>query len=157
LEIALYILALQWFCCAETCNQRLKKEGERGEEKIWLAAVGIVACLLLQIPAKQPVLHFLDRHCQFGRRRAHGRCCVSAKRVGGRVTVSVVSDQKGRYAFPADRLAAGEYEIRIRAIEYDAANPNMTASVKKEKATRADIKLNKIQILPFSSVPRNGL
>jgi len=128
-------------------TKRLKKEGDEVKKKIWLAAVGIVACLLLQIPASSQSSISLTGHCQFGRRRAHGRCLVSAKRVGGRVTVSRVSDQKGRYAFPADRLAAGEYEIRIRAIEYDAANPNMTASVKKEKATRADIKLNKIQDL----------
>ena len=73
---------------------------------------------------------------------------VSAKKVGGKVTVSVVSDHEGRYAFPGDRLAAGEYEIRIRATGYDAANPHMIASVKPGKELRTDIKLNKTQDLP---------
>jgi virginiamycin B lyase len=148
LEIALYILALQWLCCAETCNQKAQKKKENEvKKKIWLAAVGIVACLLLQIPASSQSSISLTGIVSSAAEGPMEGVVVSAKRVGGRVTVSVVSDRKGRYAFPADRLAAGEYEIRIRAIEYDAANPNMTASVKKEKATRADIKLNKIQDL----------
>lgn len=33
---------------------------------------------------------------------------VSAKKVGGKVTVSVVSDHEGRYVFPGNRLPAGE-------------------------------------------------
>ena len=37
---------------------------------------------------------------------------VSAKAVGGKVTVSVISDQDGRYSFPADRLVPGSYELR---------------------------------------------
>jgi hypothetical protein len=32
---------------------------------------------------------------------------VSAKLIGGKVTVSVISDKEERYAFPANRLAAG--------------------------------------------------
>ena len=75
---------------------------------------------------------------------------VSAKRVGGKVTVSVVSDQDGHYAFPADRLAVGEYELRIRAAGYDATDSHMVASVKAGKETKADIKLNKTQDLPAS-------
>lgn len=73
---------------------------------------------------------------------------VSAKRVGGKITVSVVSNQDGRYSIPADRLAAGEYEIRIRATGYDAADPQMVASVTSGKETNADIKLNKTKDLP---------
>ena len=58
---------------------------------------------------------------------------VSAKAVGGKVTVSVISDHDGRYSFPADRLAPGSYELRIRAIGYDAANSQLVATVKKGK------------------------
>src|SRR5215472_11423734 len=40
---------------------------------------------------------------------------VSAKKDGSTVTVSVISDAQGRYSFPANRLAAGKYTLKIRA------------------------------------------
>src|SRR5262249_6158986 len=39
---------------------------------------------------------------------------VSAKKAGSTITVTVVTDAKGRYSFPADRLDAGHYAITIR-------------------------------------------
>jgi streptogramin lyase len=71
---------------------------------------------------------------------------VSAKRVPGTITVTVVSDSHGKYAFPAGRLESGRYEIAIRAIGYDAADPAMTVNVGKS-ATRANIKLVKTKDL----------
>ena len=41
---------------------------------------------------------------------------VSAKKAGSIVTVSVITDAQGRYRFPANRLAAGKYTLKIRAI-----------------------------------------
>src|SRR5262252_4440608 len=43
---------------------------------------------------------------------------VSAKKPGGTITVTVVSDANGDYAFPADRLEGGRYELTIRAAGY---------------------------------------
>ena len=40
---------------------------------------------------------------------------VSAKKQGSTITVTVVSDAKGAYAFPAGRLEPGSYKIDIRA------------------------------------------
>src|SRR5262245_57837837 len=40
---------------------------------------------------------------------------VSAKRDGSTITISVVTDAKGRYAFPANRLEPGKYSLRARA------------------------------------------
>ena len=34
---------------------------------------------------------------------------VSAKKDGSTITISVVTDAQGRYAFPADRLEPGKY------------------------------------------------
>lgn len=67
---------------------------------------------------------------------------ISAKRVGGTFTVTVVSDKDGKYAFPAARLSAGSYSLSIRAVGYDMVNPNQTASVGKKPA-RVDIRLQK--------------
>ena len=43
---------------------------------------------------------------------------VTAKKDGSTMSVSVISDDKGHYAFPADRLEPGHYSIKIRAIGY---------------------------------------
>ncbi|HEV7966131.1 MAG TPA: carboxypeptidase regulatory-like domain-containing protein [Candidatus Acidoferrales bacterium] len=67
---------------------------------------------------------------------------VSAKRVPGTITVSVISDRSGIYSFPAARLMPGKYQIASRAIGYSLADPEMTVTVGRE-TTRADIKLIK--------------
>jgi len=48
---------------------------------------------------------------------------VSAKKVGSTITVTVVTDAKGQYSFPADRLDAGHYGITIRAAGYNLDGP----------------------------------
>jgi streptogramin lyase len=67
---------------------------------------------------------------------------VSAKKAGSTVTITVVSDAKGRYAFPAAKLEPGTYALRIRAVgwELDAAK---SAEVATGKAAALDLKLKK--------------
>src|SRR5271166_5033542 len=65
---------------------------------------------------------------------------ISAKKAGGTITVSVVSDDKGRYSFPADRLEPGHYTIGARAAGYDLDGPK-AADVTAGQATTADVKL----------------
>jgi virginiamycin B lyase len=48
---------------------------------------------------------------------------VSAKRDGSTITVSVVSDNKGHFSFPASRLEPGHYALGIRAVGYDLDGP----------------------------------
>jgi virginiamycin B lyase len=70
---------------------------------------------------------------------------VSAKKDGTTITISVVSDQKGEYSFPADRLDAGHYTIAIRAGGY-----NLDGSKAVDIAgggAKADIKLVKTKNL----------
>jgi streptogramin lyase len=43
---------------------------------------------------------------------------VSAKRVGGTITITVVSDSKGRYRFPKAKLPPGTYSLTVRAVGY---------------------------------------
>src|SRR5215472_3271836 len=40
---------------------------------------------------------------------------VSARKAGASFTVTVVTDEKGHYAFPAARLEPGHYTLTIRA------------------------------------------
>ena len=46
---------------------------------------------------------------------------VSAHRAGSTITVTVVSDHSGHYAFPPSRLVPGHYTLTIRAVGYDLA------------------------------------
>ncbi|MGH9680304.1 MAG: carboxypeptidase-like regulatory domain-containing protein, partial [Candidatus Acidiferrales bacterium] len=65
---------------------------------------------------------------------------VSARRVGGIVTVTVVSDRAGHYTFTGGELAPGEYSLNIRATGYEMASPNPDVKVGKSK-TKVDIRL----------------
>jgi virginiamycin B lyase len=67
---------------------------------------------------------------------------VSAKQANSIVTVSVISDAQGNYSFPANRLSAGQYSIKIRAIGYDLAAP-ASADVADEQTATADLNLRK--------------
>ena len=44
---------------------------------------------------------------------------VSANKAGSTITVTVVSDEQGRYSFPRDRLEPGQYSLSIRAVGYE--------------------------------------
>jgi len=70
---------------------------------------------------------------------------VSAKKDGSTVTTTVVTNEKGEYSFPADRLAAGHYAITIRAAGYQLDNAKaveVTAS-----GGKTDLKLVKVKNL----------
>ena len=69
---------------------------------------------------------------------------VSAKREGSPLIVTVVTDNTGRYAFPADRLAPGHYALHIRAIGYELTAP-ASADVGPERPASADLALAKVE------------
>ena len=70
---------------------------------------------------------------------------VSAKKQSTTITVTVVTDAKGQYSFPADRLDPGHYAIAIRAVGYNLDGPAAVdiAGV----GAKADIKLVKTKNL----------
>jgi streptogramin lyase len=65
---------------------------------------------------------------------------VSAKTAGSTITVTVVTDEQGRYRFPAAKLDPGQYSLRIRAVGYDLDSPR-TVEVARGKTATADLKL----------------
>jgi streptogramin lyase len=69
---------------------------------------------------------------------------VSARKDGSNITVSVVSDDKGRYSFPGGKLAAGQYTLTARAAGYNLEGPK-TATV--PAAAAVDLKLVKTRNL----------
>lgn len=71
---------------------------------------------------------------------------VSAKRAGSTITVTVVSDQQGRYGFPAAKLGPGHYALRIRAAGYELGAPQ-EVDVAGLEPMIADLKLGKAEDL----------
>jgi virginiamycin B lyase len=71
---------------------------------------------------------------------------VSAKKAGSTITVTVVSDEHGRYSFPAARLEPGQYALRIKAVGYDIDSPR-DVQVASGAAAVADLKLIKTRDL----------
>jgi virginiamycin B lyase len=67
---------------------------------------------------------------------------VSAKKEGGTITITVVSDASGQFSFPASKLGAGKYALSIRAIGYELQGPR-SIELAGDKAATADIKLVK--------------
>ena len=65
---------------------------------------------------------------------------VSAKKAGSTVTVSVATDDKGRFSFPAAKLEPGQYALSTRAIGYDLEGPK-TAEVSAGQTASVEIKL----------------
>ena len=67
---------------------------------------------------------------------------VNIKREGSTVTTTVVTNEKGRYSFPADRIEPGKYTITIRAVGYILDGPKSVEIPAGGNAT-ADLKLNR--------------
>src|SRR5262249_33268870 len=61
-------------------------------------------------------------------------------RDGSTLTISVVSDNTGKFSFPASKLGPGRYSLAIRAVGYDLAGPK-TADVAAGSTTAAAVKL----------------
>jgi virginiamycin B lyase len=68
---------------------------------------------------------------------------VSAQRDGSPISVTVVTDRDGRYAFPGDRLPPGRYALRIRPMGYELGDP-ASADVAAHSTATADLALRKV-------------
>ena len=71
---------------------------------------------------------------------------VSAKKEGSTITTTVVTDERGRYSFPAARVEPGKYTITIRAIGYRLEGPK-AVEVPAGSTGTADLKLGKVKSL----------
>jgi virginiamycin B lyase len=72
---------------------------------------------------------------------------VSAKRDGSTITVSVITNEKGQYSFPADRLEPGHYTLSMRAVGYELDGPK-AADVAAGQTATADLTLKPTHNLP---------
>ncbi len=71
---------------------------------------------------------------------------VSAKKDGGTVTVSVITDARGHFSFPPAKLEPGHYALGARAAGYDL-DGSPAADVAAGRAATTDLKLKKTKNL----------
>jgi virginiamycin B lyase len=109
-----------------------------------LASTGLVSALawLTLAPAQAQTAAALSGQVSSAEEGAMEGVLVSAKQEGSTVTTTVVSNDKGRFSFPAERLAPGHYNITIRAAGYSLAGPK-TVDIGAGAAATADVKLEK--------------
>src|SRR5215471_16241505 len=66
---------------------------------------------------------------------------IGAQKAGSPISVWVVSNAQGQFAFPRDRMEPGKYSIRVRAVGYEL--PKTSVEITQEPA-HLDLQLNKI-------------
>jgi streptogramin lyase len=67
---------------------------------------------------------------------------VSARMAGSTITITVVTNEQGRYRFPESRLPPGTYTLGIRAVGYDLERP-ATVTVAAHQPATVDLKVRK--------------
>jgi streptogramin lyase len=72
---------------------------------------------------------------------------VSARKDGATITVSVVSDARGHFSFPSNRLEPGHYTLKARAAGYDL-DGSPAADVASGRTAAVDLKLKAAKDLP---------
>ena len=76
---------------------------------------------------------------------------VTAKKAGSTVSYTVASDAKGHYGFPAGKIEAGDYSLRIRATGFDLEGAGKDGALKTtidgQNPSTADLKLAKTKNL----------
>ena len=112
-----------------------------------VAVVGLLAVTLLLPEPTAAQTAALSGQVTSAKEGAMEGVVVSAKKVGSTITVSVATDDKGRFSFPATRLAPGQYALTTRAIGYDLEGPK-TAEVLAGQTTSVEIKLAPTKNLP---------
>src|SRR3989442_4337799 len=110
-----------------------------------IIGVGALAMLfsggVLRPPAEEPVS--LTGHIKSDEAGLMEGVAVSARRAGSNMTLTVISNAKGVYSFPQNRLEAGEYSITVRAVGYDRASP-VTVAVSPQSPATLDLQLRKL-------------
>src|SRR5262249_33577022 len=71
---------------------------------------------------------------------------VSAKKAGSTITITVVTDEQGRYRFPSAKVQPGHYALRIRAVGSDLEGQR-EVDITAGQTTTADLKLAKTRDL----------
>src|SRR5947199_5796509 len=110
-----------------------------------IIVLGALAVLLsggaFRFPAQEPVS--LTGQIKSDEEGLMEGVAVSARRGGSNMTLTVISNEKGVYAFPQNRLEANQYSITVRAVGYDLASP-VTVAVSPQAPAPLALQLRKL-------------
>ena len=114
----------------------------------WTIALAIAAAMPIAVPHGAPVSApaGLSGQVTSNEEGAMEGVLVSARKQGSTIRVTVVSDERGRFSFPADRLSAGVYALNIRAVGYELDGPK-AVEIAAEKPAIAELSLHKTKDL----------
>jgi virginiamycin B lyase len=112
-----------------------------------VAVFGLLAVTLLLLEPAPAQTSALTGQVTSAKEGAMEGVVVSAKKLGSTVTISVATDDQGRFSFPATRLEPGQYALATRAIGYDLEGPK-TADVVAGQTASVEIKLAPTKNLP---------
>src|SRR5690349_14403287 len=107
---------------------------------ICLAAVVALTAILLfsspgAVPANADVSVALSGQVSSPKEPAMEGVVVGAKKDGSTMTLNVTTDEKGRFSFPASKLAPGKYALKVRAAGYELDAPKSVEVVDGKTAT----------------------
>jgi streptogramin lyase len=114
-----------------------------------VAAVLTLAAILLfsgpsTLPAKDTSPAALSGQVSGGKEGPMEGVVIGAKKEGSTITVNVTSAEKGRFSFPASKLAPGRYALKVRAAGYELEGPK-SVEVTAGKTTAANLKLKPVK------------
>ena len=120
--------------------------------RILLIACGALAAILLQtaptrLHAQAQTFSALSGQVTSVEEGPMEGVVVSAKKDGSTISISVVTNGAGRFAFPVARLEPGHYTLKARAAGYELDGAG-AADVSSGLEAKAEIKLKKIKNLP---------
>src|SRR5437867_6672353 len=117
-----------------------------------LDAAAALAAILLQVPLDPLLAHAqapppaLTGQVTSAEEGPMEGVVISAREDGSTVSISVVTNAQGRFAFPAERLESGHYTLKARAAGYELDGAK-GAAVAAGQETKVEIKLRKVKNL----------
>ena len=123
-------------------------------KRVLLIAGGALAAILLEtatarLHAEDQTAAVLSGQVTSAEQGPMEGVVVSARKDGSTISVSVVTNAAGRFAFPAARLEPGHYTLKARAAGYEPDGAR-AADVSPGQTAQADIKLKKVRNLSAS-------
>src|ERR1700674_5836437 len=119
--------------------------------RLLLIAGGVLAALLLQAAsvrfhAQSQAPSALSGQVTSAEEGPMEGVVVSAKKDGSTISISVVTNAAGRFAFPVARLEPGHYAFKARAAGYELDGAR-AADVASGQEAKAEITLKKVKNL----------
>src|SRR5258708_3640027 len=120
-------------------------------KRVLLIAGGALAVILLQtasarLHAQAQTASALSGQVSSAEEGPMEGVVVSAKEDGSTISISVVTNAAGRFAFPVARLEPGHYALKARAAGYELDGAR-AADVASGQEAKAEIKLKKVKNL----------